>query len=152
MHLSSSMSSSETALMRSHLAAISPQLVPMLQQCVRTLSATFPQADRLFPLATKRQRYDAACVVSHVAKNIADPDAIRDWLKSMGTHLAMHGFTVNDCCAAKQSLLNAVRDHSGSSWTPELERVFRGAFEQVCDMVSSGMPAATVRNTLRLAA
>lgn len=152
MHLTNAATTSDVSLMRTHIAAVSPQMIPILQQCVKTLSTHCPEARRAFPLGTKREQYDAACVAAHVAKNIADPESMRDWLKALGTHMCEHGLTSSDCNAAKGALLNALRDHSGTMWTGEHEHAFRGAFEQVFDMIIAGMPAESVRTATRMAA
>ena len=152
MHLSSFPTASEVALMRTHIAAVAAQMVPIMQQCVRTLSATCPEAEHAFPLGTKREQFDAACICAHIAKSIADLESIRDWLKATGSQLGALGFTDNDCTAAKAALLNALRDHSGSLWTMDHECAFKLAFEQVFEMLASGMPAPGVRTALRLAA
>lgn len=128
-------------LIRSSFAVVEPHVDDLGRYFYGTLFQIAPQTRDLFPVNMKVQRSRLLRALVHVVQMVDQPDDLTPFLEQLGRDHRKFGVLAQHYDAVGASLLDTISHHSGSAWTPEVQKAWSEAYAIVANAMISAAQA-----------
>jgi NAD(P)H-flavin reductase/hemoglobin-like flavoprotein len=128
-------------LIRSSFALVEPHMDDLGRYFYGTLFQIAPQTRDLFPVNMEVQRSRLLRALVHVVQMVDQPDDLTPFLEQLGRDHRKFGVLAQHYDAVGASLLGTISHHSGSSWTPEVQKAWSEAYAIVANAMISAAQA-----------
>jgi NAD(P)H-flavin reductase/hemoglobin-like flavoprotein len=128
-------------LIRSSFAVVEPRMEDLGRYFYGALFQIAPQTRDLFPVNMEVQRSRLLRALVHVVQMVDQPDDLTPFLEQLGRDHRKFGVLAQHYDAVGASLLSTISHHSGSAWTPEVEKAWSEAYGIVANAMISAAQA-----------
>jgi len=128
-------------LIRSSFAVVEPHMDDLGRYFYGTLFQIAPQTRDLFPINMEVQRSRLLRALVHVVQMVDQPDDLTPFLEQLGRDHRKFGVLAQHYDAVGASLLGTISHHSGSAWTPEVQKAWSEAYGIVANAMISAARA-----------
>ncbi len=118
-------------LIRESYAQIQPRAQDVTQFFYAMLFAIAPATRELFAANMEVQRSRFLRALVHIIQNIDRPDELVPFLRQLGHDHRKFGVLAQHYDAMGTALVTALKQYSGPSWTPPVEKAWRDAYSLV---------------------
>lgn len=129
------------SLVRSSLAAISSKYDELGKLFYGLLFYAAPETRDLFPVAMGVQRSRFLRALLHVMQTVDRPDDLGTFLRQLGRDHRKFGVLAKHYDAVGVALIEAMAEVSGPTWTTQVERAWRGAYDLVAEIMRGAADA-----------
>ncbi|MBW0104791.1 globin domain-containing protein [Pseudonocardia sp. KRD291] len=128
-------------LIRSSFAAVEPQAEELGKHFYSTLFSRAPETRDLFPVNMEVQRSRLLRALVHVVQMVDQPDDLQPFLQQLGRDHRKFGVLSQHYDAVGEALISAIATHSGTAWTPEVDKAWNNAYDIVADAMQRAAAA-----------
>jgi NAD(P)H-flavin reductase/hemoglobin-like flavoprotein len=115
-------------LIRESYAQVQPRAEDVAQFFYAMLFAIAPDTRELFAVNMEVQRSRFLRALVHVIQNLDRPDELVPFLRQLGRDHRKFGVLEQHYDAMGTALVTALKQYSGASWTPQVEKAWRDAY------------------------
>jgi len=118
-------------IIRSSFALVEPQAEALGRHFYATLFSRAPETRDLFPVNMEVQRSRLLRALVHVVQMVDQTDDLVPFLQQLGRDHRKFGVVAQHYDAVGVALLSTIATFSGPAWTPEVEKAWTDAYDEV---------------------
>ena len=127
------------SLLESSFAKIQPKAIAFSHSFYQHLFEIHPELEAMFAeVSPELQEKKLVASLALIVENLHNPQALSQALQGLGAHHLTKGTEAAHYPLVGQALLQALQEHLGDDWTPEVAQAWLEAYKLISDMMLEG--------------